>query len=263
MKKGLVGAGLGALALGLLFGTAAPSYVRTAFHKVRHSAKDAVPIQFEIERARQEVAALEPAILDNIESLARAQVDVKYLKNEIAATRENLDREQHEMLTLNDSLKSGHYRLTSGASYSADEIKGDLARRLDQYRRGKQILKDKEETLKVRESNVDATKKALDEMDAQKKALMTKIEAIEVRLKTIEATKASNEFTFDDSALSRAKQTVSELDKRLEVMARVAEQEGRYSGRRIPVAIDSNRDVCKEIDAEFSTATPSSSDKSL
>ena len=40
----------------------APSYVRTAFHKVRHNAKDAVPLQFEIDRAREEIASLEPAI---------------------------------------------------------------------------------------------------------------------------------------------------------------------------------------------------------
>jgi hypothetical protein len=34
MKKGLLGAALSAGALFLVFGTSAPSYVRTAFHKV-------------------------------------------------------------------------------------------------------------------------------------------------------------------------------------------------------------------------------------
>ena len=62
VKKGLLGAALAAGALYLVFGTSAPSYVRTAFHKVRHNAKDAVPVQFEIDRARDEIAALEPAI---------------------------------------------------------------------------------------------------------------------------------------------------------------------------------------------------------
>ena len=38
--------------------------------------------------------------------------------------------EAKEMLTLNESLKSGRYQLTSGATYSAEEIKADLARRL-------------------------------------------------------------------------------------------------------------------------------------
>ena len=62
VKKGVLGAALTAGALYLAFGTSAPSYVRTAFHKVRHNAKDSVPIQFEIDRARDEIASLEPAI---------------------------------------------------------------------------------------------------------------------------------------------------------------------------------------------------------
>ncbi len=57
VKKGVIGAALTAGALYLAFGTHAPSYVRTAFHKVRHTAKDSVPIQFDIERARDEIAA--------------------------------------------------------------------------------------------------------------------------------------------------------------------------------------------------------------
>jgi chromosome segregation ATPase len=263
VKKAVVGVGLGALALGLLFGTSAPSYVRTAFSKVRQSAHNAVPIQFEIDRARQEIAALEPAINDNIEALANAEVDVKYLENEIASTRANLDREAKEMVALKACLDSGRDVLTSGgASYSADEVKADLARRLDSYRRGKQIIDDKEETLKVRLQNVQAAKKTLNEMAAQKKSLLAKVEGIEARLRQIEATQATNEFTFDDTALARAKQTVAELDRKLEVMARVADQEGRYAEKNIPAPVETNRDVSKEIEAEF--ATPGhSADKSL
>jgi len=264
IKKGLVVAGLGALFLGLLYGSSAVSYVKTAFYKVRSTAKDAVPIQFEIDRARQELADLEPAIHENIETLARAEVDVKHLETEIAETRENLDREAKRMLALNENLKSGRLQLTSssGVSYTADEVKADLARRLDQYRRGKQILRDKEETLKVRQQNVEAARKALSEMTAQKKILETQIEGIEARLRQIEATQASNGFTFDNSSLSRVKQTISELDKRVEVLARVTEQEGRYAERGLPVPDDLNRDVSKEIDAELATPAPAS-DRSL
>src|SRR6202007_2020260 len=69
VKKGLLGAALGAGALYLVFGTSAPSYVKTASHKVRKNARNAVAIQFEIDRARGEIANLEPAIKDNIEVL--------------------------------------------------------------------------------------------------------------------------------------------------------------------------------------------------
>src|SRR3954468_22255053 len=96
IKKGVVGTALGAGALYLAFGTSAPSYVRTAFHRVRHTAQDSVPVQFQIERAREEIANLEPAIVENRETLARAMVDVEYLEREIQSTQANLAQEKRE-----------------------------------------------------------------------------------------------------------------------------------------------------------------------
>ncbi len=92
---------------------------------------------------------------------------------------------------------------------------------------------------------------------------MTKIEAIETHIRQIEASQAASEYNFDNSALSKAKETVSELSKRVEVMARVAEQEGRYSGS-VPMLLDPGRDIVHEIDAEFEAPKPArNGDRSL
>lgn len=103
------------------------------------------------------------------------------------------------------------------------------------------------------------------EMAAQKQTLLTKLETIEAHLKMIEATKASNEFDFDDSALARAKQTVSELEKRLEVLDRKAEMEGQFVDTgNIPIGPELDRDVVKEIDEEFGTpAAPKAENGSI
>jgi len=257
IKKAVLGATLSAAALYMAFGTSAPSYVRTAFHRVRHNAQDAVPPQFEIERARGEIANLEPAIRDNIEALARAEVDVEHLDREIVAVRGNLATETKAMLALRESLESGDFRLAGHGhvNYTAEEVKGELARRLDHYRNVKQILEEKEATLKARQKAVVAARKQLMEMAAQKQALSTKLEGIEAKLKMIEATRASNEFDFDGSALARAKQSVAELEKRLEVLDRKAEMEGRFTDAGIPLNLEPGRDVVKEIDEEFGAAS--------
>ena len=91
-------------------------------------------------------------------------------------------------------------------------------------------------------------------MAAQKKTLMTKIEGIEAKLRMIEATQTANEFSFDDSSLARAKSTVADLEKRVEVMARVAEKEGRYAESGLPLSLEPGRDVVKEVESEFGTA---------
>ncbi|MDG3003526.1 hypothetical protein [Paludisphaera mucosa] len=260
IKKSLLGAALGAGTLFLVFGSHAPSYVKTAFHKVRRDVKGSVPLPFDIDRAREEIASLEPAIRENIERLARAEVDVEHLDKEIVAIRSNMDGEKTAMLTLRESLKSGEYRLAghSRVAYTEDEVKNDLARRYDSYNNVKKILEAKESTLKAKQSEIVAFRKQLTTMMAQKKTLTTKLDEIEARLRQIEATQATNDVQLDGSALSHAKETVNDLEKRLEVMARNAEIEGRYAESGVPVEVAPGRDVVKEIDAEFTPAsTPS------
>jgi chromosome segregation ATPase len=249
----------------LAFGTSAPSYIRTAFHKVRDNAKSSVPVQFEIDRAREEITNLGPAIHDNIENLARAQVEVESLDREIVAIRTNLGSEHKVLTTLRDSLKTGDFKLTGNVSYTEDEVKTELKHRWDHYKQVGDQLKNMEETLKVKQKAVVATRVQLSQMTATRQALLTKLSSIEARLKTIQTTKESNEFNFDDSALARAKASVSDLEKRLDVMARTAEMEGKYSDTGIPVIIEPGRDVLKEMDAEFGppVKTSGSSDKSL
>jgi len=264
VKKGLIGAALGAGALFLVFGTHAPSYVRTAVHRVKQNAKDAVPLPFDIDRAREEIAGLEPAIRDNIEKLARAEVDVDHLDREIAAIRTNVDGEKKALLTLRESLKTGEYRLAghTRVAYTEDEVKADLARRYDSIKNVKGILEAKESTLKSKQSEIVAFRKQLETMMAQKKALTTKLDQIEAKLHQIEATQAANEFQhLDGSALSRAKETVSDLEKRLEVMAKSAEMEARYVESGIPVIVSPTRDVVKEIDSEFGQCTEGAESK--
>jgi len=106
----------------------------------------------------------------------------------------------------------------------------------------------------------------LNDMANAKRKLATQIESIQARLQAIEATQQTNEFNFDDSALARAKSAVNELEKRLEVKARVAEMEGNLTGAILP-AVEPGRDVVKEFDTEFGhdnhKSTGKTGDKSL
>jgi chromosome segregation ATPase len=255
LKKGLIGAALGAGTLGLLFGTSAPNYVQTAFHKVRASARASVPFEYDIDKARQEVSKLEPAIIQGIEALAKAEVESEHLQKEIVATRNDLNREGRELVTLREHLKTGDVQLTGGVAYSPKEIQRDLARRLDHYTQVKRILAEKEETLKIRQQNVIATRDQLGVMQASKRELMTRIEGIETKLNQMKATRAASRFNFDDSAVGRAKASVAELETRLEEMAKIDELKGKYSERGVSVVVEPSRDVLKEIDAEFGTSS--------
>lgn len=249
VKKAVIGAGLGVAVLTLLFGTSAKHHARTAVDQARALAQSQVPIEYKIDEARQQVAALEPAILENIEALARAQVEVEALKEEIAVAQGNLRAQGNDMLALKERLDSGRLQLTSGVTYTAEEVKADLARRLDTFHRCQETVGSLEQTLKAKVERTHAIRRVLDEMSAQKKALTAKIEAIESRLAQIKAEQASDEFTFDTTPLSLAKKTIAELDKQLEVMARKAELQGRYIEQGVKVEVAPDRDISAEVES--------------
>jgi phage shock protein A len=266
VKKGLLGAALGAGTLFLVFGTSAPSYIKTAFCKMRQTAKDSIDPRFEIERARTEIANLEPTFNQNKETLARAEVEAEHLEREIGSLQANLEKEKATMLAMAAKVKNGDFRLTGHSVYTADEVRAHLQNRKDHYDYSVGILKEKQEILKAKRATIEAAHNQLENIRATKSTLLARLAHIEAKLENIEATQTKSEFTFDNSALSQAKKTVSELEQRLEVMARRAEIEGRYGeldGGKASF-VDPTRDVVKEIDEAFGPAsTPKSGDKSL
>jgi len=263
VKKGVLGAALGAGALALLFGTAAPSYFWTGVERVQTAAKSKVSIPFDIERARRDVAQLDEPYKETIAVVANLEEDVKTLEGEIAAHRANLGQEQAEMAALRNSLVSGDYRLTGGGSaYTARDLKVDLARRIDQYKDSERVLAEKETTLKHKKQAVRAAMAQLNTIKSQRQTLLVQIDEVEAKFKALESSRQLNEFNFDTSALARAKKTVAELKRRLNVEARKADLEGRFADKQVTVNLDADRDVVKEFDSKFGSVAPAPADKS-
>jgi len=265
MKRGVVGAALGAGALALLFGTAAPSYVRTAFHCARQSAKDNVPVEFEIARAKQQLADLTPAILKCTEDVARAEIQAERLQDEVVAARADLDRQGKAIVALRSGMDADHVQLASGQEATPAEIKRELARRYDRYKGVQKILGEKEETLRLRKQAVEAAREQLVNMKDARQVLQSKIEGVEAKLRQIEAAQAASELSFDDSALSRLKDTVSDLEERVEVMDRVTAAQAKLIDRPVAFEVEPGRDIAAEVDAEFGQPAKgtASTDKNL
>jgi len=251
VKRGVLGAAIGTGVLALLFGTSAPSYVKTAFHKVKQGASDSVPVQFKIDMARQQLRDLEPAILDSIQNVARAEVRVGKLQEDILASRERLARDGRSIVALRDRLGRDDIQLTRGGSERPGELKRDLGRKFDRFQDDKKTLAVKEETLAARKQAVQAAREQLENMKAARQVLLSKIESIEAKLRQIEATQAASEVSLDDSALSRVKETVSALEEQVAVMDKVVSAQIRMFDRPAPTEAEASRDITSEVDAEF------------
>ena len=265
----LLGAALGAGALFLVFGTSAPSYVRTAFHKVRQNVKSAVPPQFEIDRARQAIEDLKPMFDQNKETLARAEIEVEKPR-EGSRPRFRPTWIEHRRRSCLCVIRSRPVKsvwpATSKAPESRPRPSWPIAWTISGTR--PDLLKQKTEVLGGQaEDNPGGPRAARDaagaEVDAAGQAGQHRSQAADDRGDPVQ-----ERFQFTTAALSRAKKTVSDLEERLDVMARRAEIEGRMATWTAPRHMwIPHRDIVKEVDEQFgpseSRPAAKAGDKSL
>src|SRR6478672_1776466 len=132
LKYGVLTLGALALAGGLLFGRDAVSYVNSSCRSVQSAVKDSVPIDFELRRARDLIDDIIPEMHANVRLIAQQEVEIDSLRKDVTASRERLKSETAQIQKLKDSLGKSDPSFTfAGVQYSREQVKEDLARRLE------------------------------------------------------------------------------------------------------------------------------------
>ena len=134
VKKGIMLGTAALVLLGLLFGREGFSHVKTSLGWVRQSVRDSVPVDFEISRARQMIKDLDPEIHRNMHLIAKEEVDVKHLRDQLNDAERQLAKNKSDIERLTTDLKRGDTHFVyCGKSYSSKQVENDLTRRFDQY----------------------------------------------------------------------------------------------------------------------------------
>ena len=81
-------------------------------------------------------------------------------------------------------LKTGDFRLTGHVIETADNIKAELAHRLDHYDYTSDTLKQKHEVLKAKRKIIQAAHEQLSNLRQQKTTLLAKLANIEAKLRS-------------------------------------------------------------------------------
>ena len=256
MKKRILYFGGGATAvlllLALLFGSDATSYLTTSVASVRDSVKSSVPVNFELERARQHISKITPEVRKNMELITGEEVEIEKLEEHIQEFDTKLSTDQKAIIRLNADLASGseHFVYT-GNAYTAKEVKRDLKNRFEEYKTDESTLKNLKRLLATRMSNLSTARNKLADMQSVQRKLRVQIDNLAARNRMIEVAKSSSQFVFDDSQLAKTSQLIDEIDSRLSAEERMANSESR-SFDRIPVQdSESQVDLMDEITNYF------------
>ena len=250
IKKGLLGVGIGAAVMFALFGTRAVYLTRYYADRVRETARANVPFEADVQVAREQVKALDPAIHRGIETLAKLEVDIKAVRGQIVALEDQMARSATRVGELRSTLDDKNVQRVGFGGQSPEVTELNLQSQIDGYRRAKMILGEKQNELEHRQVQYQRLYDSLGEMKARKDALLSKIQEIEARHDAMEVAGDLEDYRIDTNPLTEAERAVAELEARIGLDARTHELQAEFFDTNTRGAsVEPGRDVRQEADA--------------
>jgi len=254
IKLGMLGVAGVVLVGGFVFGREMCSYISSSARSVRHVVKDAVPVEFELRRARDLVDDIVPEMQANVRLIAQQEVEIERLRKDIAESHKGLDEERVKVVKLRDALTTSNTSFTFGRfTYSRDQLKEDLARRFDTLKEAEVVLAGKERLLSNREKSLAAAMQTLERTRQQKSLLESQIAALDGQNQLVRAAAVGSKFEIDNSKLAQTERLISEIKKQLDVAERVLAHEARFVE---PIQVDtvSEKDLLTQIDEHLESS---------
>lgn len=204
----------------ILHSTHLGGYARTAWSKVKNSAKKQVPLEFQIESIKNEITQLTPDMRRHISAIAAETVQVQNLQDEITTIAAKLEKEKDSIRELADMVRNSDTKPVNfrGRLRSSESVHQDLAIKVDGAKQCAESLKTKQQLLEAKERTLAAEKAKLESMRHLKEQLTVQVTQMEAELKTMRLAQTRSEFALDDSRLSRIKEQMAELRNQIKVV---------------------------------------------
>jgi chromosome segregation ATPase len=239
----------------VLVGTTVGSYIFTGGRAMRDAVADAVPIEFELRRAKDMIEELIPAMHANIRLIAKEEVEIESLQVELEAARNRTTEHRTKLAHLRDALRQDRARfVVAGVTYTRARLKQDMARRLSQCQHAEDMLAGKERLLTQRGTALRAAQSHLADMRNAKEELSAQVAALESQYRLVQASAAGTEFELKTTKLTEARKLLANIKKRLNVAQRILEKE-QYFVDDVPVETVTDPDLLEQVDAYLTNDT--------
>ena len=254
IKWSVIGGIVVLLAGGFFFGRDLFSYAFSSGNMVRTAVRDAIPTQFEIQRARDLLQDLVPEMRANLKIVAQEEVEVAGLEKEVGQERDLVSAQRAEVQKLRSDLDVRPASATDGRKDFVEEV----SRKFDRLRSNEQLLATKEKLLSNRRKNLQAAIAKLEKTRIARVELAAQIDGLEAKCRMLEAQGAPSDLKLNETKLAQTQRLLADLRKRLDVdekyMERAAELDpsDEPAGKKV-----SAENLMQEIDDHFHAANPS------
>lgn len=228
-KVAMTAVGLVALGVVLSF-TKAGSYMHLACNKARNFTANQVPIEFEIERLKNEVTQLVPDLKKQLGQVAEEMAGVERLDREITTAKANLEKEKVKLLQMARDLETGEtHFIYLGKTYNREQVASKMSRDWESYKRSESEIKNREKVLTARRQSLETAKEQLAQIKEQEQILKLQIAELEAELKTVRLAQTKAKFQVDDSRLGEIKRSIEDLRTRIVSEQKRIELEGQFA----------------------------------
>lgn len=221
---------IGSVALGgLIFGSDLGSYAHTSWNSMQTSIKDSIPMEIELQRARDLLDQIIPEMRANIRVIAEEEVELENLRHEVGRADDRLANQRASVEHLRSMLtvEQASYRVNN-QFVSRDKVRSSLARRFALLQEAQASVEAKKRLLTGRQTALDTAIAALEKTRSQKAELEAQIEALEAQHRLIQAASVGTGTTIDQSKLAQTDKLIGQIRKRLDVAEKTLAREGEF-----------------------------------
>jgi hypothetical protein len=245
MKKLLVIGLIGAVALFAIGRkTNVFSYASTLVTQVETDAKKQIPTKFELERVRQEIAGLDTDISQMIRPIAEYKADVQRLHKDIAVGQQAIEERKEKYLAILKDLEANKKEFRfCGKSYSADRVRQQLQRDMDNLKLQEKNVKTQQQVLDAKQASLKATQEQLAKVVSKKREYELRLAQLEAMDQSLQVARIGSTVTIDTSRTTQIESALQNLEQRLaadeaELKMRAGEIANINLFEREPEAVD-------------------------
>lgn len=247
MKKTITLLAAGAIGLIVLAKTTNLwSYASTALTHAKVEAKKSVPTRFEIERIRNEIASLDNDVSQMIRPVAEYKVAIDRLRTEIGKTEAKVDDQRKVLLGVTEELKKGEKKLNFGGKcFTPDQVRSQLARDFESFKRVETNLASQRKLLEAKESALHSAQEQLQTVLSKKKDYEVRLAQLEAENEALAMSSVGTEIRFDPSRAASIEESLRSLEDRI---AAAAEEQKIQTATFPPAAIPFNQRNAPAVD---------------
>jgi chromosome segregation ATPase len=222
LKKLVILGVIGFVAVSAVKGSKLGSYIREEWRAFRESCEANIPPEREIARLRREVQSLESDMRKIVGQLARENVEVKNLREQVTDLQARQGRDKELLQARGEAIKTAAKDTTQFVSFgdrklTIPEAKAELDEGVRRYGVNQKSLEAMIATLASREKVRETLAKQLDTMRNQKNELSASIDALEAEVAALKLRQMESKYQTDDSRLAKIKEDIRALRKKLDI----------------------------------------------